>query len=381
VALVAALGTSAVAAAGTFSPETAGAKPTYYACLKSGKLTQVGTAKPACAVGASVISWNATGPAGPAGVNGSNVVTSTGVPGGTCTSGDSDIELDNGEVWTCTASAWVDSGAAIVGAQGPAGPAGPAGQPGANGTTILNGSGPPPTDGLGDLGDFYLDTTADVLYGPAVCKGQPLCQTSWGTGTSLIGATGPAGNTILNGAGAPSSTLGNAGDFYLDTVADVLYGPAAHTCNPLPCHSIWGSGVSLVSSGEGPAYDLTIPTSPATGTSLYSSNAVTIASMAIPTGGDYTVNAVATLSLGYDNDTVTCTLTAANPGGNPVTLDSRSVGGSEYLTTMNLQGVVSIAAGGALTISCLSSHPNQGDTASQIHMTATQVSTFSQTVG
>ena len=136
-----------------------------------------------------------------------------------------------------------------------------------------------------------------------------------------------------------------------------------------------------MSSGEGPAYDLTIPTTPATGTSLYSSNAVTIASMAIPTGGDYTVNAVAALALAYDNDTVTCTLTGANPGGSPVTLDSRSVGGSEYLTTMDLQGVVSIAAGGALSISCLSSHPNPGDTASQIHMTATQVSTFTQTVG
>ena len=384
IVVVVLLGASAAAASTTLLANTPGAHTTYYACLKSGKLTQVGSVKPACPPGSSLISWNSTGPAGPSGsdgANGTNVMTSATTPSGLCSSGDSDIELDNGEVWNCASSAWVDSGSAIVGAQGPAGPPG---QAGANGTTILSGTGPPPSDNLGDIGDFYIDTSAEVLYGPATCQGT-ICNTDWGTGTPLIGPAGPAGNTILNGSGTPPSTEGSTGDFYLDTAAHVLYGPASHTCNPLPCHTIWGSGTSLVGpqgpSGQGPAYDLTNPVSPTNGVSLYSNSPVTVQSMPIPTGGDYTVSAVATLAVGYDDAVLACHLDAANPGGNGVILDNRSVSGSEPLVTMDLQGVVSIAAGGSISIVCTNSHPNPGDTASQIHITATQVSTFTETVG
>jgi hypothetical protein len=54
---------------------------TYYACLKGGKLTQVGTTSPTCPAGATVISWDEqgtqgvqgpTGPQGPAGPQGSS---------------------------------------------------------------------------------------------------------------------------------------------------------------------------------------------------------------------------------------------------------------------------------------------------------------------
>jgi hypothetical protein len=44
------------------------------------------------------------------------------------------------------------------------------------------------------------------------------------------GAAGPEGgpgSTILNGTGAPGSAVGNVGDFYLDTQAKVVYGPKA----------------------------------------------------------------------------------------------------------------------------------------------------------
>ena len=63
---------------------------TYFACLKSGALSLVGTKAPTCPKGATRISWNATGaagaqgPAGPAGsvgapgLNGSHVAP----PGG-----------------------------------------------------------------------------------------------------------------------------------------------------------------------------------------------------------------------------------------------------------------------------------------------------------
>ena len=69
---------------------------------------------------------------------------------------------------------------------------------GANGTSILNGSGPPrsivtvggPPRSVGSVGDFYLDTTNEVLYGPKVlrCASGGLCFGAWpAKGTSLIG--------------------------------------------------------------------------------------------------------------------------------------------------------------------------------------------------
>ncbi len=69
---------------------------------------------------------------------------------------------------------------------------------------------------------------------------------------SLIdgGAAEPA-NTILHGTGAPASTTGNNGDFYLDTNAQVLYGPKASGAWPTPGTALtagaptWGpSGVT-----------------------------------------------------------------------------------------------------------------------------------------
>jgi hypothetical protein len=49
--------------------------------------------------------------------------------------------------------------------QGPAGSTGSPGRAGADGNTILNGTGAPPS-GLGNNGGFCLDTAADLLYGP-----------------------------------------------------------------------------------------------------------------------------------------------------------------------------------------------------------------------
>ncbi|HEY1740419.1 MAG TPA: hypothetical protein VGI86_17025, partial [Acidimicrobiia bacterium] len=82
-------------------------------------------------------------------------------------------------------------------------------------------------------------------------------QISW----DQTGPQGPAGNTILSGSAAPAKTIGVAGNFYLQTSNHKLFGPATHTCNPLPCHTIWGTGTSLVgpagASGQGPAYQTT----------------------------------------------------------------------------------------------------------------------------
>jgi hypothetical protein len=80
---------------------------------------------------------------------------------------------------------------------------------------VLNGSGPPDAS-TGKPGDFYLDTTADVLYGPASgqegsCQSKQ-CGVSWpAPGTSLTGPAGPAGPAGADGTSVTSTALA-AGD-------------------------------------------------------------------------------------------------------------------------------------------------------------------------
>ena len=66
------------------------------------------------------------------------------------------------------------------------------------GRTILNGTGAP-AGSLGDDGDFYIDTAANDFYGPKTAG-------VWGSGTSLVGptgATGPAGPAGPQGPQGP----------------------------------------------------------------------------------------------------------------------------------------------------------------------------------
>jgi hypothetical protein len=72
----------------------------------------------------------AAGTDGTDGTNGSSVLTSSGAPSGTCTTGDSDIDITSGEVYNCVGSAWQDSGDSIQGPQGGQGPQGPQGPAG-----------------------------------------------------------------------------------------------------------------------------------------------------------------------------------------------------------------------------------------------------------
>ena len=254
----------------------------------------------------------ATGPQGPAGLNGAD-----GQDGLSAY----EVAVENGFIGT--EAEWLTS---LVGAQGPAGetgpagpageagPAGPAGADGADGmdgtdgNTVLNGTSAP-TDMIGNVGDFFIQTNTNQIYGPKVVPGlgfvlqntyngntppppqfppppgayyydtsnnklysfdgmtyteltfttSPLLQpvyngepensfvvstfyapffyqtykvttvSAWGTGVNLQGppgSTGAPGNSVRNGAGAPTqSTFGNTGDFYLDTTNTVLYGP------------------------------------------------------------------------------------------------------------------------------------------------------------
>ncbi len=96
----------------------------------------------------------------------------------------------------------------LAGPVGPAGPAGAVGAPGLSGLdgrTIYHGAGGPvATKAGGAAGDFYLDTTTSLFYGPKVGA-------SWAglTGVSLVGPQGPSGGPV--GPAGPTGATGVAG--------------------------------------------------------------------------------------------------------------------------------------------------------------------------
>ena len=131
------------------------------------------------------------------------------------------IDSDTNEVYRKEAGAW---GSPLLDLSGSAG------------NTILNGTVDPTTEGTD--GDFYIRTDTSVLFGPKAGG-------TWPSGVSLVGTDGVDGddgvdgvdgNTILNGTVAPT-TEGVNGDFYIDTVTNLIYGPKAG--------GTWPSGIPL----------------------------------------------------------------------------------------------------------------------------------------
>jgi hypothetical protein len=227
-----------------------------------------------------------------------------GIQGATGTQGPQGIQGPKGDIGV-TGATGPQGPIGLTGAQGPKGDTGlqgatgTTGSAGANGKSILNGM-IAPAVGVGVLGDFYLDTVTNRMYGPKTDEG-------WGDGVALVGpqgpqgpqgltgatgATGPqglkgdtgaagatgaqgiqgpvgltgdqgekgekgdaglkgdtgvAGKTVLNGMIAPAVGVGVLGDFYLDTVTNRMYGPKTDEG--------WGAGVSLVGPQgvQGPA--------------------------------------------------------------------------------------------------------------------------------
>jgi len=97
---------------------------------------------------------------------------------------------------------------------------------GADGNSVRSGSGAP-SGGLGVNGDFYINTDTSDIYGPKTGAGWGSPTSLIGaTGSSGgAGSAGADGKTVRNGAGAPAGGLGSDGDFYIDTTADSIYGP------------------------------------------------------------------------------------------------------------------------------------------------------------
>lgn len=116
------------------------------------------------------------------------------------------------------------------GADGPQGPTGPVGPAGENGSVIHAGQGEPGS-GIGNPGDYYLDTLNSLLYGPKTEDN------TWGIPIDLKGADGQDGSQILSGTTAPEASQGAIGDFYLNTTNFDLFGPKTQ--------SGWGTPVNL----------------------------------------------------------------------------------------------------------------------------------------
>lgn len=97
------------------------------------------------------------------------------------------------------------------------------GDTGADGRTVLSGSGAP-DNSLGENGDFYIDTASAeyTMYGPKA-GGNWLANTP----KDLKGDDGTAGSITYSVAGTAPGTLGVTGDYYIDTTSTnyTMYGP------------------------------------------------------------------------------------------------------------------------------------------------------------
>jgi hypothetical protein len=187
----------------------------------------------------------------------------------------SDPDINQAYYNTTDKKAYVYNGAWNIMAQdGSQGPQGIQGPVGADGKSVLNGT-TNPTSGVGNVGDFFINTTTNLLFGPKTAGG-------WGSGISLVGPTGPQGiqgeqgiqglqglqgpqglqgaqgiqgiqgsagidgKTVLNGTSNPTSGIGTIGDFFINTSTNKLFGPKTV--------GGWGTGISLVGpqGPEGP---------------------------------------------------------------------------------------------------------------------------------
>lgn len=145
---------------------------------------------------------------------------------------------------------WNDvSYALTVGPTGPTGATGPAGTNGTNGT---NGA-------TGPQGPTGATGAASTVTGPTGATGATGPAGATGAASTVTGPTGADGKTIRHGSGAPLSGLGVDGDFYLDTATNILYGPKTS--------GAWGSGTSIIGAtgAAGSAATITVGTTTTTG--------------------------------------------------------------------------------------------------------------------
>ena len=105
------------------------------------------------------------------------------------------------------------------GLKGDTGAQGIQGVKGADGKTVLSGAGAPAAS-LGTDGDFYIDTTANAIYGPKASG-------AWGNPTSLVGPQGAKGDTGPQGLKGDPGAQGIQGPAGANGVS--LYTQAAYS--------------------------------------------------------------------------------------------------------------------------------------------------------
>jgi hypothetical protein len=170
-----------------------------------GLIGLTGATGPAGSVGATgsqglIGLTGATGPAGPVGATGAQ--GPIGLTGATGPAGPVGATGLQGLIGL-TGATGAQGPIGLTGATGAAGTNGTNGINGINGNTIFSGTAAPAA-GVGVTGDFYIDTVANVIYGPKVALG-------WLAGTSLVGATGATGANGATGAAGPAGVAGTNG--------------------------------------------------------------------------------------------------------------------------------------------------------------------------
>jgi len=139
------------------------------------------------------------------------------------------------------------------GPQGPEGPEGPVGPAGEDGSMMYSGQGAPTSD-IGNEGDYYINTSTGELYGPKDADG-------WGNAIMVLmgqdGQDGEDGSQIYAGIGAPASSKGVVGDYYLDKSNYDLYGPKTDNGWGSPINLKGADGNANVTRYIFPGYDYT----------------------------------------------------------------------------------------------------------------------------
>ena len=134
------------------------------------------------------------------------VLYGLGIPGSAAgNNNDTYIDTGTGIFYKKSAGAWGQVFSMQTGPAGPQGTPGTNGNNGSDGKTILNGTTNPSNISTGTDGDFYINTSTFMLFGPKAAG-------VWPAGTSLAGADGATGPAGADGAIGPAGPTGPKGD-------------------------------------------------------------------------------------------------------------------------------------------------------------------------
>ena len=142
------------------------------------------------------------------------VLYGLGIPGSsTGNNNDTYINTGTGIFYKKSAGAWSQVFSMQTGPAGPQGTAGTNGTNGTDGKTVLNGATDPSNISTGADGDFYINTSTLMFFGPKAGGVWPAGVSLAGADgpTGPTGATGPAGATGATGATGPTGATGATG--------------------------------------------------------------------------------------------------------------------------------------------------------------------------